>query len=98
MKPSHLFLALLLFNSIKVFAGFTSSQTAEEFILFSGKFIDSKNKTVQIETPNRLIEVDRDSLIQYNKTDLRGLLDRNSFKIKVSDIQNIKHKPQKNKK
>jgi hypothetical protein len=86
-------LALLIFfstlitkNSLAVILGHTN---ADRFITIKGKVEVQPNGLDTITSSFRKVIVKHDDLLKHNKVEMHLFLKRTTFKVKISDIQDI---------
>ena len=82
-------IACLVLSSSVSFALFTPQPKSDLFMKIEGKYEPGKNNLDHIRVGRLNFNIKNENIVRYNKTDLKGLLERKIFKIKHSDIHSI---------
>lgn len=84
-----LFFVFALLSSSLSYALFTAEPQTNHFIALHGRYQPGKNGIDRIQAGRLVYLIKNEDIVRYNKTDLKGLLERKIFKIKPGDIYSM---------
>lgn len=88
MISKSIFICIIFLCSLS-HALFTVEPQSDGFMALHGRYQPGKNGIDRIQAGRLVYLIKNENIVRYNKTDLKGLLERKIFKIKSGDIYSM---------